>query len=194
MTLAGRPQQVTDDEIFDAVAATISESGPKGATMNRIAASIGMTGPALGHRFGDKRGLMLAFARRQPSAIADIFDQQRDRNDHPYEVIVGVYVALAGTMPTKQAVSNNLAMLNLDLTDPEFGEQAALHARALKTLTAELVAEAQTQADNEDALRIATDIYTTWNGAILSWAIDGAGTLSTWIENEIKRAIQTSRL
>jgi AcrR family transcriptional regulator len=191
--LAGRPQQVTDDEIFDAVAATISESGPLGATMNRIAASLGMTGPALGHRFGDKRGLMLAFARCQPSAIADIFDQQRDRNDHPYEVIVGVYVALANTMPTKQAVSNNLAMLNLDLTDPDFGEQATLHARTLKTLTAELIAEAQPRANNEDAQRIATDIYTTWNGAVLSWAIDGTGKLSDWIEAEIRRALQARR-
>jgi AcrR family transcriptional regulator len=184
---------VTDDEIFDSVAATVGEHGPTGATMNRIAARLGMTGPALGHRFGDKRGLMLAFARRQPSAIADVFDRERNRHEHPHEAIVAVYLALAATMPTRHAVSNNLAMLNLDLTDPEFGKQAALHARALKTLTAELIAEAQPQIDKKGTLRIAADIYTTWNGAVLSWAIDGTGKLSTWIENEIRRTLQTPR-
>jgi AcrR family transcriptional regulator len=191
--LAGRPQQVTDDEIFDAVAKTITEQGPSGATMNRIAANLGLTGPALAHRFRDKRGLMLAFSRRQPSVVADLFEDQRQQHDDPLEVIVGAYIALAGTIATKDALSNNLAFLHLDLTDPEFGEQAARQSRALKRLTAELITEIQPDLSGEAALEIATDIYITWNGAVLAWAIDGTGALSTWIEHQIRRALKTQR-
>jgi AcrR family transcriptional regulator len=190
--LAGRPQQVTDDQIFDAVAATINEHGPAGATMNRMAGRLGMTGPALGHRFGDKRGLMLAFARRQPSAIDDIFDRQRQLDGHPHEVIVGAYTELVSTTTTKQALANNLAMLHLDLTDPDFGEHAALHAQSLKRQTAELIAEAQPALPAHDAHQIALDIYTTWNGALITWAIDGTGPLDTWIETHIRRALPTT--
>jgi AcrR family transcriptional regulator len=193
-TLSGRPQQVTDDEIFDAVAATITDHGPTGATMNRIAGRLGMTGPALGHRFGDKRSLMLAFAGRQPSAVNDVFDQQQQLHHRPLDAIVGAYTEMVSATTTKQALANNLAMLHLDLTDPDFGAHAALHAQSIKKRTAQLIAEAEPALSARSAQQRALDVYTTWNGALISWAIDGTGPLEAWIENNIRRALSaTSR-
>lgn len=157
--------------------------------MNRIAGRLGMTGPALAHRFGNKRNLMLAFARRQPAATAELFDKHRQLHVDRHEAIISAYVALASNIGTREALSNNLAMLHLDLTDPEFGEQATLQARTLKDLTAGLLLEAQPDLSAKVAEEIAHEIYVNWNGAVLAWAIDGSGPLAGWIERQLRQTI-----
>jgi AcrR family transcriptional regulator len=95
----GRPRQVTDDQIFDALARTISEDGPNNLSMNKVAARLNMTGPALGYRFGNKHALLQAFAARQPNAtseyLASIAEQFPSEREAITESLVGL---IAGTI------------------------------------------------------------------------------------------------
>ncbi len=183
--MAGRPRLVTDDEIFDAIVTVISKRGPSGATMDRIADEVGLTGPALAHRFGNKRQLFLAFAERQPQAVEDLIASQRATHTEPLDALLGFYTTLVAPMTTRTEVANHLAMLNLDLTDPDLGKHATDHARAIKRCTTELLADAGIHHPAEAANKL----YTTWNGAILTWAIDGTGTLPAWIKRHLEQAL-----
>lgn len=182
---AGRPRLATDDEIFDAVTDVISEYGPQGASMTRIAERLGLTGPALAHRFGNKRNLLLAFAKHQPSVVQELLAKKRASHPEPLELVVEFYVALVSPMTSKKTVANNIAMLNLDLTDRALGRHARLHARAIRRCTAELLAEAEIK----DARDVADELYTVWSGAILTWAIDGEGTLGAWLRRHLCRVL-----
>ena len=153
--------------------------------MDRIAEILGLTGAALAHRFGNKRQLFVAFARRQPSGVEDLITQQRQSHSDPLEAVIEFYVALVSTMTTRNEVANNLVMLNLDLTDNELGEQARLHAQTIKRCTADLLDE----AGIDNATDAAHHLYTIWNGEVLSWAIYGAGTLDNWLRHHLTRAL-----
>lgn len=187
--MRGRPRLVTDDEIFDAITRVVTEHGPAGATLDRIANTLGLTGPALANRFGNKRQLFLAFAKRQPGSVKELIAAQRTMHDDPIEAVIGFYIALVSAMTTKIEVANNLAMLNLDLTDPDLGEQAKLQARAIRRGTTALLRE----AGLDDAAAVARDLHTVWSGAILTWAIDGRGSLETWLRRHLERALAAHR-
>lgn len=187
--MVGRPRLVTDEEIFEAIVTVISGRGPAGATMDRIAEIVGLTGPALAHRFGNKRQLFLAFAERQPRSVEDLIAAQRAANPDPLDAFLGFYTTLVAAMTTKTEVANHLAMLNLDLTDPELGEHARRHARAIKRGTTELLAE----AGIENPADVADQLYIIWSGAIVAWAIDGTGTLDDWIRRHLNLVLAATR-
>lgn len=183
--MVGRPRLVTDDEIFDAIVTVVSERGPGGATMDRIANELGLTGPALAHRFGSKRQLFLAFAERQPQAVEDLVAKHRAAHDDPLDALLGFYASLVAAMTTRTEVANHLAMLNLDLTDPDLGKHARDQARTIKRCTTELLDDAGIHHPAE----VANQMYTTWSGAILTWAIDGTGTLPDWIRHHLEHVL-----
>jgi len=183
--MAGRPRLVTDDEIFDAIVTVVSERGPNGATMARIASNVGLTGPALAHRFGNKRQLFIAFAERQPHGVEELIASQRATNADPLDAVLGFYTTLVAAMTTRAEVANHLAMLNLDLSDPDLGRHAQAQSRAIRRCTTDLLDEAG--LDNPAA--VANQLYTIWSGAILTWAIDGTGTLQSWIRQNLEGAL-----
>jgi len=187
---AGRPQQVTDDQIFDALAQAITEDGPTNFTMNKIAARLGVTGPALGYRFGSKHGLLSAFAARQPSATYERLSAVAGSAASPTEAIVDGLAGLVAPETTRAGVANNLALLYIDLTDDDFGVHAAAQAKVIRRFIQTLVAEIG--LDEAGQARVTDEIYITWNGVITSWAIDGDGTLDDAIRSRLTRILSRS--
>ncbi|MCP4805319.1 MAG: TetR/AcrR family transcriptional regulator [Proteobacteria bacterium] len=57
--MVGRPRETSDEEILDAARRLFLEHGPQLAT-SKIAAALGISAPALFHRFGNKRALLIA--------------------------------------------------------------------------------------------------------------------------------------
>src|SRR5687768_16476278 len=62
--MCARPRRVSDEEIFGAVLRAMSRLHPRELTLAAIGAEAGITAGALVQRFGSKRGLLLALARR----------------------------------------------------------------------------------------------------------------------------------
>lgn len=186
---AGRPRQASDEEIFDALIEAITEHGPHRWTMNGVASRIGLTGPALGYRFSSKHGLLIAFAAHQPDAVATHFDTIAATASTPHEAIIDALVGLMNTSSTRTHVANNIAMLSLDLTDDDLAESARQQTRTIKAKVATLVVESGIKPAAE-ANALAEHLYIIWSGAILSWAIDGTGTLAHWIREHLTTALQ----
>lgn len=183
----GRPRQVDDDQVFEAVAAVITEHGPSGLTLNRVGDMLGVTGPALGYRFQNKRGLLLAFAGRQPSATNEHFVHTIAHSRSERSALVECLCGFGAGMQTKVQVANNVAMLALDLADDEFGQHAQAQARVVKAHIKALLAKAGVSP--ERLADIVDELYVTWNGAALAWAIDGEGSLENWVRLRIERIL-----
>lgn len=186
--MAGRPRSVTDEQIFDALAAVITSVGPADVTLDRVGARLGLTGAAVGHRFGSKRGLLLAFAARQAAAADAHFARHRAEVDDPLDALVAALVSLAGALATRRAVANNLAMFALDITDRTLRRHAIAQAEVIRRWAAALVVEAGlVPADRAEEL--ADQLYVTWSGAVMTWAVDGTGPLHAAIEYRLRRTL-----
>ena len=187
--MIGRPRTVTDEQVFRAVAEVVTKEGPSGLTFGAVADRVGLTGPALAQRFGSKRGLLIAFARA--GSVEPVFQRARDETGDPLAAISVALAAMTSGITTRDALANNLAFLHMDLTDEELGRPTIDQARSIRRHLAALVEEAISDGLilDVDAGELAETIYTIYNGALISWAIDGRGKLSTWLTRRIERVV-----
>ncbi|TNY36978.1 TetR/AcrR family transcriptional regulator [Thermomonospora catenispora] len=194
--MTGRPRSVSDEAIFEAVAAVISAVGPTGLTLAAVAERAGLTAPALTQRFGSKRGLLVAFATREATGVADVFADARAAHPDPLTALITTLATLPSGITTPESLANNLAFLQLDLTDPELRTHAVAQSRALRAEIAALVAEAVREGLLDAATSaetLAADLYATYCGAMLTWAVDGTGELSDWLAEHLERALAPHR-
>ena len=193
--MAGRPQQVTDDEILNAVGETVSAIGPSKLTVAAVASRVGVTAPAVRQRFGSTRDLLLAFASRSANAASDTFDAEAATTEDP---LAGLIEGLAacGSFTNRTEMAHHLALLHLDLTDPDLSESAAQHSRKLLAAVRRQVASAAKYGQINARTNIddlAESVYTTFNGALLTWAIDGEGISRDWLIERLHRTIEPHR-
>ena len=193
--MSGRPRTVHDDQIFAAVAAVLSEQGPNGLTLASIAERVGLTAPALTQRFGSKRGLLVGFAAHSSGSTVEVFERARDRAPDAASAIVTALVDLVRPIESRTMLANNLAMLHLDLVDPELGEHAAAQSRAVRSQLAALVEAGVRDGSLHDAepAVVADTLATTYNGALITWALDGDGDLDRWLAERVERALHPFR-
>lgn len=190
--MVGRPRQVTDDEILDAVARAVSIDGPAKLTVAGVAAHSGVTAPAVRQRFGSKRDLLRAFAARAAATATDSFDAVALPARDPIDGLVSGLAAY-GSFTDRIEMAHHLALLQLDLTDPEMSRSATQHSRKLRAAVRTQIdqAVASGQLDSScDPVDLADSVYTTFNGALLTWAIDGKGTSSDWVTERVRCVLQ----
>lgn len=93
-------------------------------------------------------------------------------------------------------MANSLAFWQIELTDPELRPHAVAHSGALRNGIAALIADAVKArlltADTEPGA-LAADLWAAYCGAMMTWAIDGAGTLPGWIAEHLERALAPHR-
>lgn len=193
--MTGRPRSVSDGAIFEAVAEVVTAAGPSRLTLTAIAQRVGLSAPALTQRFGSKRGLLVAFATREVGSVGDLFEAARSSASGPLETIRAALSALPGPITTREGLANNLAFLEMDLTDPELRPHAVAQSRALRAKIAALLHEATETGEivTESPEALAQDLYAIYTGAMLTWAIDGTGDLSSWLAEHIDRALAPYR-
>jgi AcrR family transcriptional regulator len=187
----GRPRSVSDDEILAATMTAIGRHGPARLTLANVAQEIGLSPAALVQRFGSKAGLLRAAAARGADQAGAIFDRSRADIGSPVEALLVAMATFAGSVTTREELANHIAMLQLDLTQPELREQAVAQARLLRGRIARLLVEANAagELDVDDPATLADTVYTIYNGALITWAIDGSGSLTDWIRGRIRSVL-----
>lgn len=194
--MTGRPRTVSDDVIFEAVAAVVTAVGPTGLTLAAVAARVGLSPPALTQRFGSKHGLLVAFATREATDIAATFSAARAAHPDPLTALVEALAGLPCGITTPEGLAHNLAFLQMDLTDPELRTHAVAQSRQLRAEIAALATEA-VQAGQLAAATppetLAADLYATYCGAMLTWAVDGSGELTGWLRAHLGRTVAPHR-
>jgi AcrR family transcriptional regulator len=181
-----RPKTTSDLDILDATHRVVMRVGPN-LTLADVAKEAGVSPATLVQRFGSKRGLLLAFAAAGSSGLDEEFARIRKSSKSPLAAIYATGDCMAAMAQTPEMLSNNLALLQIDLTDPEFHKHAHAHSRAMQAEIKELLDEAVAKGELQckDTARLARAVQTMIGGALLQWAVDREGTASDRVREDL---------
>ena len=183
-----RPRTVDDAVVLDAAIRVIDRGGPAQLTLGAVAGEAGLAPATLVQRFGSKRGLLLAIARRSAHDGGASLRQAAGRHRSPMRALVSGLTAMSAGVASPQALANQLAFLQIDLSDPEFHELALRHATAVRaearTLLDSAVVAGELRPDT-DTGRLAQAVQSTYNGALVTWGLYRSGRLDTWLRREL---------
>ena len=187
--MSPRPRKVSDEEVFAATHRATQRLAPSELTLAEIAAEAGVTAGALAQRFGSKRALLLALSRAAAASSGDFIRQLRESHRSPLAAVRAYAECMAGLAQSPSALARNLAYLQIDLADPEFREQLAIHARASRAGIHELldaaVAKGELRADT-DASALARTVEITVSGALMTWAMyEDEGPAAQWLRDAV---------
>jgi AcrR family transcriptional regulator len=185
-----RRRTVPDDAILRATAEAIGEHGPAALTLADVATRVGLSPATLLQRFGSKRGLLLKLAESGPASAKQNFTRAAARGPSSRRALTAALKAMTAGVASPQTMANNLAFLQLDLTDPEFHALAVAHARSFRSGIESLLVEAQRSGELDpetDTKRLAEAVETVYNGALITWAVHRRGK----VENHLAKQLDT---
>ena len=192
-SMSGRPRSVSGETIFGVVSEVIARAGPRGLTLAAIGEQAGLSAPAVAQRFGTKRGLLLAYAARGQEVVAAAFDTAARSNRSPLRALRVALETLARPIQTRESLANNLAFLQLDLVDADLRAHAVDQSREFRRRIEHLLDQARRSGEltnNTDIRSLAKSVYITYNGALITWAIDGNGTLRQWLRQSLDATLE----
>lgn len=186
-----RPRTATDEEILAGAVRAITRLGPARLTLAAVAREVGLSAAALVQRFGSKRQLLLAVAAQAPEGNAALFQMLRDTNPSYVAALLAMADCMAIMGSTPAEISNTLAFLQIDLTDPAFHRLAlkssgAVHA-GIRALVKDAIAAGELSRCHAD--RLARALQAAMNGSLLNWAIHRDGTLQAWIRRDLETVL-----
>jgi AcrR family transcriptional regulator len=185
-----RPRTVTDEAILRAAAEAIGEKGPAAFTLADVGSRVGLSPATLLQRFGSKRGLLLKLAESGPEWAKQNFSRAAARGTSSRTALISALKAMTAGVASPHALANNLAFLQMDLTDPEFHALAVAHAKAFRRGIESLLAEAKRSGElppATDTKRLAEAVEAVYNGALITWAIHRKGR----VENHLAKQLAT---
>jgi hypothetical protein len=86
--------------------------------------------------------LLLAHAEAATTAVDDVFNRARSNSPTVLSALRAALLELTAGIDSRDAIANHLALLHLDLTDPDLGAHAAKQSRLLRRAITQLVDEA----------------------------------------------------
>ena len=193
--MAGRPRTLSNDVILDGTTRVLHRLGPGRLTLADVAAEVGLAPATLLQRFGSKRGLLLAHAERAGNQIGPLLQAARASVPSPLSALIEGLASVAHDVQTPEQMANSISLLLIDLTDPDFYQ----HTQAF---TATMLREIQTLLDAAvdarelppgDTARLARAVQTTFNGALILWAIDRQGTLVDRVRDDLQYLFDVRR-
>lgn len=186
-------RKVSDEEIFDAAQRAMTQHGPHELTLAHIAAEAGVTPGLLVQRFGSKRELLLALSERFARSAPAVFEGLRTVHREPLMVLRAYAACMADLASTPDALSRNLAYLQIDLTDDAFRAHLQANARAtrreIQALLRSAIAAGELQK-NVDPRRLARTIEAVIGGSLMSWACYREGPAAAWIRKNLDAVLQ----
>ena len=189
--MSPRPRLASDAEILAAALRAMTRLGPVRLTLAAVAREAGLSPAALVQRFGSKRQLLLALAAQAPEGNDALFQNLRDANASHLQALLAMADCMAMMGATPEEISNTLAFLQIDLTDPEFHRLAlrssgSVHA-GIRALVKDAVRAGELIRCNAD--RLAHALQAAMNGSLLNWAIHREGTLQAWIRRDLQTVL-----
>ena len=185
-----RTRTVDDEAILRAAAETIAERGPAGFTLADVGAQIGLSPATLLQRFGSKRKLLLGLAASGPKWAERKFIEASARHTSPRKALIAALKAMAASVDSPESMANNLAFLQLDLSDPDFHALALEHAQSFRNGIQAALRDAKQAGEltaSTDLKRLAEAVESVYNGALITWAVHRKGRL----ENHLQKQLET---
>ncbi len=190
--MPGRPRTASDAEILAAADRALGRVGPARLTLVDVATEVGLVPATLVQRFGSKRGLLLAVAARGAEAVPETFAAARDASDSPLAALVAALTDLTGEIATPEALANQLAFLQVDLSDPDFRRHRLAQAQAMREEIRALLDAAVRAGEfvRCQTGRVSRAMQAPYNGSLVTWTIAREGTLADWLREDLDLMLQ----
>ncbi len=189
-----RPRTVSDETILDAVRDLAHRIGPSRLTFATVAAEVGLAAATLVQRFGTKRDLLLAADKRGVDLWVDALDRSTAASPLA-RIVEGLTLAVDG-VATPELMVNSIAMLQLDLADPDFHAETLRGARAVRASIERNLSAALDAGElraGTDVATLATLVETTYHGAMIGWAIHRDRPLADWMREQVEAVLAPYR-
>jgi len=185
--VAGRPRTISDGRILAAVAVAVGEGGPARLTLAHVARAAGVSTGAVAQRFGSKRNLLLRFARTG-GTVPLMRAAYESAGGDAVEGLLRAVLASAGPELSPEAFANHLALLHLDLADPEFRDALAGHAGAVRRERVRYLdaAAAQGRLVGADVPALADTVSAVRDGTLIAWATRRDGSLGGTLRRHLE--------
>jgi AcrR family transcriptional regulator len=169
----------------------VTRLGPS-LTLADVAKEAGVSAATLVQRFGSKRGLLLAFASLAAEGTDEEYAAIRHKYPDPLDAIREVVRCFAQMAPSPEAVSNALAFLQVDLSDPEFHAYALAQAKATLIEMKKILDDGvkNGQLVKCDTARLAFALNAMIGGAMVSWAVVREGTAVETMQQAVDTLIR----
>jgi len=190
-----RPRTVSDEAVLDGVLALAHRVGPAKLTLAAAAREVGLSPATLIQRYGTKHELLLAADRRG----VELWVTPVEQAEHPSpldRVVEGLVGAVNPDM-TPEGIANSVAMLQLDLVEPDFHAETLRGARQLRAALERHLQAASIAGelrDGTDVEALAKLLETTYHGAMIGWALHREGSLATWMREQLEAVLRASRV
>jgi AcrR family transcriptional regulator len=183
-----RPLTTTTAEILEATARVVGRRGPARLTLADVSAEVGLAPATLVQRFGSRRGLLLALAAGASEDVTRTFEAASATTGSSLEALHAALAAIVADIDRPETLANQLPLLQMDLSDPEFHRHALDHWHAMHDGIRRLL-EAAVQAGDLvdcDTNRLAEAVRVTFDGAQINWAIRAEGPLVDRLRSEVE--------
>jgi AcrR family transcriptional regulator len=185
--MSPRPRATSDHDLLAAAHRVINRLGPN-LTLADVAAEAGVSPATLMQRFGSKRGLLLAFVSSASGETSRQFARIRAAHPDPIEAIREIVRCYALMAPTPEAVSNSLAFLQIDMSDPEFHRHAHRQSKDTIEETRRLLDDAVKGGwlVKCDTRRLARALHAVIGGSMVAWGVLREGTAEKWMLGDVE--------
>jgi AcrR family transcriptional regulator len=182
-----RPRTIDDASILEAAGRIIARRGPGKFTLADVAGEVGLSAATLVQRFGSKRGLMLALARSARDSVDACFDLVRAANPSPLAALLAAGTEMTRYVTSPQEMSNHLAFLQTDLSDPAFYEVMLENSRRIVAGYRQLLDDAVAAGElvRCDTARLARAVDALAGGSLIGWAVYREGTAEVWVRHDL---------
>ena len=190
-----RPRTIDDAAILEAAGRIISRHGPARFTLADIAREVGLSAATLVQRFGSKRGLMLALARSALDSVDACFDVVRAASPSPLAAVLAAGTEMTRYVKSPEEMSNHLAFLQTDLSDPDFYAVMLENSRRIIAGYRRLLDEAVAARELVpcDTARLARAVDALSGGALIAWAVYRQGTAENWVRYDLNTLLEPYR-
>lgn len=190
-----RPRTIDDGAILEAAGRIISRHGPGKFTLADVGGEVGLSAAALVRRFGSKRGLMLALARSARDSVDACFDAVRVAHRSPLAAVLAAATEMTKYVKSPEEMSNHLAFLQTDLSDPGFYEVMLENSRRIVDGYRKLLDEAVAARElvRCDTARLARAVDAMAGGSLIGWAVHRGGTAETWVRDDLNTLLEPYR-
>jgi AcrR family transcriptional regulator len=181
-----RPKTKSDDAVLEAAHRVLLRRGPHAATLAEIAREARLSPATLVQRFGSKKNLLAAFAKRSAERAGAELGVPADgsqRAQAPLRALREALCRQAGDLGDRTGLANSMAMLLEDVRDEELRGHARTHAERVEAAIAAYLEAAAKRGEIvwRDVPALARLVQATYNGAIIQWALRGKGPLDKWV-------------
>jgi AcrR family transcriptional regulator len=156
---------------------------------------VGLSAATLVQRFGSKRGLLLALARSARDSVDACFDAVRVSNPSPLAALLAAGTEMTRYVTSPEEMSNHLAFLQTDLSDPDFYAVMLENSRRIVAGYRKLLDEAVAARELGpcDTARLARAVDAIAGGSLIGWAIAREGTAEAWVRHDLDTLLEPYR-